>query len=156
REWRSGQGVGPAIVNMEIGVLRRILKRAKRWHLVADEIKPLKEPSSIGRALTPEQKLKLLQTAARKPEWETENWAAILELNTTMRGCELKGLRWMNVDLFERTVTIEKSKTQAGERIIPLTQEAYEVLLQLHQRAEMFGPIEDHHYVFAGFRSVAR
>ena len=29
------QGAGPAIVNMEIGVLRRILKRPKRWHLVA-------------------------------------------------------------------------------------------------------------------------
>ena len=28
REWRSGQSVGPAIINMEIGVLRRILRRA--------------------------------------------------------------------------------------------------------------------------------
>jgi hypothetical protein len=25
REWRAAQGVGPAIVNMEIGVLRRIM-----------------------------------------------------------------------------------------------------------------------------------
>lgn len=58
--------------------------------------------------------------------------------------------------VFERTVTIEKSKTQAGERVIPLTQEAYSVLLRLHQRAEVFGTVEDGHYVFAGFRSVAR
>ena len=50
RDWRPSQGVGPAMVNMEIGVLRRMLKRAKRWHLVADDIKPLKEPRSIGRA----------------------------------------------------------------------------------------------------------
>ena len=100
RDWRSAQNVGPAIVNMEIGVLRRILKRAKRWHVVADEIKPLREPQTIGRALTLEQKLNLLDVAAMKPEWETAYWAAILALNTTMRGCELKGLRWENVDRF--------------------------------------------------------
>ena len=32
REWRSETGVGPAIINMEVGVIRRMLKRAKRWH----------------------------------------------------------------------------------------------------------------------------
>ena len=32
REWRSESGVGPAIINMEVGVIRRMLKRARRWH----------------------------------------------------------------------------------------------------------------------------
>jgi integrase len=156
REWRSNQGVGPAIVNMEIGVLRRILKRAKRWHLVADDVKPLREPRTIGRAMTPEQKQKLLETAAQKPEWETAYCAAILALNTTMRGCELKGLIWADIDLFERTITIRKSKTAAGERIIPMTQEAHAILLRLYRRAELFGQVESSHYIFAGFRLVAR
>jgi len=52
RVWRAEQGVGPASLNAEIGILRRILKRAKLWARVADDIRPLKEPSSIGRALT--------------------------------------------------------------------------------------------------------
>jgi len=39
---RAKGGVGPAYVNMEMGAIRRILKRAKRWHLIADDIRPLK------------------------------------------------------------------------------------------------------------------
>jgi integrase len=39
-------------------------------------------------------------------------------LNTTARGCELKGLQWSDVDLFERTLTVRKSKTAAGVRAI--------------------------------------
>src|ERR1043165_942521 len=104
------------MVDMEIGVVRRILKRAKRWHLVADDIKPLREPRSIGRALTPEQKYKLLEVASERPEWETAYWAALLALNTTMRGCEIKGLRWADIDFSARILTIHKSKTAAGER----------------------------------------
>jgi len=67
REWRASQKVGPGIINLEVGILRRMLKRAKRWHLVADDIKPLKQPSTIGRALTPKQKLKLLEVASQRP-----------------------------------------------------------------------------------------
>jgi integrase len=156
RDWRASQGVGPAMVNMEIGVLRRILKRAKRWHLIADDIKPLKEPRSIGRALTYEQKQKLLEIAAQKPEWETAYCAAILALNTTMRGCEIKGLLWADIDFFNRTIAIRKSKTDAGERVIPMTAEAFDSLKRLHKRAETFGPVEPHHYVFAGLKVNGR
>ena len=56
-----------------------------------------------------------------RPEWETAYLAAILCLNTTARGCELKGLTWGDVDLFDRTLTVRKSKTAAGVRAIPLT-----------------------------------
>lgn len=68
REWRADQSVGPVMLNMEIGVLRRILKRAKLWHTLADDVKPLKEPRSIGRAMTPDEKTLLLETASLKPE----------------------------------------------------------------------------------------
>jgi integrase len=156
REWRAAQGVGPAIVNMEVGVLRRILKRAKRWHTIADDIKPLREPRSIGRALTTEQKFKLLEVASERPEWETAYWAAILVLNTTMRGCEIKGLRWQDIDFSNRTLTICKSKTAAGERVIPLTQEALSVLSALYQRAQLFGAVALQHYVFAAFKVSGR
>ena len=48
RTWRAEQKVGPATLNAELGILRRILKRAKLWARVADDIRPLKEPSTIG------------------------------------------------------------------------------------------------------------
>ncbi|MEO6802163.1 MAG: site-specific integrase [Granulicella sp.] len=143
--------VGPATLNAELGILRRILKRAKLWARVADDIRPLREPSSIGRALTEDDKQRLLRTAVMRPEWETAYLAAILCLNTTARGCELKGLKWTDVDLFSRTVTIQKSKTAAGERTVPLTDVATSALARLRTRAESFGPVEPKHYIFAAF-----
>ena len=155
REWRTAT-CGSSLVNMEVGVLRRILKRAKLWHSMADDIKPLKEPPTIGRALSPAEKASLLEAAALKPEWETAYYAATLALNTTMRGCEIRGLRWSDIDLLADTLAIHKSKTEAGVRIIPLTPAAFEVLVQLRTRAEMFGTVEPQHYVFARFKPVGR
>lgn len=153
RAWRAEQGVGPATLNAELGILRRVLKRAKLWARVADDIRPLREPSTIGKALTEEEKQRLLKTAVMRPEWETAYLAAILCLNTTARGCELKGLQWSDVDLFARTLTIRKSKTVAGERIVPLTDVAVSALARLRQRAEGLRPVEPSHYVFAAFTS---
>jgi len=151
RTWRAAQNVGPATLNAELGILRRMLKRAKLWARVADDIRPLREPSTIGRALSEEDKQRLLKTAVLRPEWETAYLAAILCLNTTARGCELKGLRWADIDLFQRTITIRKTKTAAGERMIPLTNVAASALARLRTRAESFGPVEPSHYVFAAF-----
>jgi integrase len=151
RAWRAEQKVGPATLNAELGILRRIMKRAKIWARVADDIRPLREPSSIGKALTEEEMQRLLKTAVMRPEWETAYLAAILCLNTTARSCELKGLQWSDVDLFAKTLTICKSKTAAGERIVPLTDVAASALARLRRRAEGFGLIEPSNYVFAAF-----
>jgi len=127
------------------------MKRARLWARVAGDIRPLREPSTIGRALTEEEKQRLLKTAAMRPEWETAHFAALLCLNTTARGCELKGLQWSDVDLFARTLTIRKSKTAAGERVVPLTDVAASAIARLRRRAEGFGTVEPSHYVFAAF-----
>ncbi|MGA8736070.1 MAG: tyrosine-type recombinase/integrase [Terriglobales bacterium] len=151
RAWRADQGVGPATLNAELGILRRVLKRAKLWARVADDVRPLKEPTTIGRALTEDDKQRLLKMAVMRPEWETAYLAAILCLNTTARGCELKSLQWSDVDLFARTLTIRTSKTAAGERVVPLTDVAASALARLRRRAESFGPVEPSHYIFAAF-----
>jgi integrase len=151
RTWRAEQGVGPATLNAELGILRRVLKRARLWARVADDIRRLKEPATIGRALTEEDKQRLLKTAVMRPEWETAYLAAILCLNTTARGCELKALQWSDVDLFARTLTIRTSKTAAGERVVPLTDVAASALARLRRRADSFGPVLPSHYIFAAF-----
>jgi integrase len=151
RAWRAEQRVGPATLNAELGILRRVMKRARLWARIADDIRPLREPSTIGRALTEEEKQRLLKTAVTRPEWETAYLAAILCLNTTARGCELKGLQWSDVDLYERTLAIRKSKTAAGERLVPLTEVAASAFVRLRRRAEGFGTVEPSHYVFAAF-----
>src|SRR6516164_5085608 len=94
---RKAKGLSNTTVNMEIGILRRILKRAKRWHLVADDVPRLPERRDIGRALQPEEKLRLLKIAQARPEWETAYLASVLTLNTTMRGCEIRQLRGRDI-----------------------------------------------------------
>ena len=157
-DYREQRGTGPALINMEIGVLRRILKRGKCWNALADDIRPLKEPRTIGRALTPAQQRTLLETAALKPEWENAYLGSVIALATTLRGCEVRGLRWSDIDLAgdPATLTIHKSKTAAGERVIPLTREAFEAFVKLRSRSELFGPVQSDHFVFARFRSVGR
>lgn len=83
--------------------------------------------------------------------WETAYLAAVLCLNTTARGCELKGLQWSEVDLFAKTLTIRKSKTIAGERVVPVTDVAASALARLRCHAEGFGTVEPAHFVFAAF-----
>jgi len=137
---RKAKNLSNTTVNMEIGILRRILKRAKRWHFVADEIPHLPERRDIGRALRPEEKLHLLKLAQSKPEWETAYLASVLALNTTMRGCEIKQLRWRDIDLMDRSLTIRRSKTVAGERVIPLNANSYKAIMRLRERAQkLFG-----------------
>jgi integrase len=148
REERARAGISPAYINMEIGAIRRILKRARRWHLFAEDIKPLKEHSKIGRALSQEERARLLRMAASRPDWEVACCAGILALNTTMRGCELKGLRWRDVNLLDSAVTVRRSKTEAGERVIPLNADAQAAILELYKRAQAFQATELHHYIF--------
>jgi integrase len=148
REWRSRTAVGPAIINMEVGVIRRMLKRAKRWHLLGADIRPLKEPRSIGRALSYDEKLKLLRTAGQNEEWQRAQAAMSLALCTTMRGCEIKRLQWRDVDFLSRAILVRTSKTEAGQRLIPMNDEAYEMVARLRERAKGFNGIQPLHYVF--------
>ncbi len=137
---RKEKGISNTTVNMEIGILRRVLKRARRWHFVGEEIPHLPERKDIGRALAPDEKLRLLKIAQSRPEWETAHLASVLALNTTMRGCEIKQLRWRDIDLMDHSLVIRRSKTSAGERVIPLNTNAYETVLRLRQRAQgLFG-----------------
>ena len=98
--------------------------------------------------LTRRGKLKLLKTAALRPEWQNAAWAATLALNTTMRGREIKQLRWQDNDLMEQALTIRKSKTEAGERVIPLNADAWNTVLSLYRRAQGLGEVRPEHYVF--------
>jgi integrase len=145
---RKADAISNATVNRELDILRGVLKKAKRWHLFADEIRPLPVRQAIGRALAYDEKLRLLKVASSRPEWQNAAWAATLALNTTMRGCEIKQLRWRDIDLMEKTLSIRKSKTEAGERVIPLNTDAWNTILSLYRRAQSLGSVESEHYVF--------
>ena len=44
-------------------------------------------------------------------------------------------------------------KTPESYRVVSLTPETLDALLKLRKRAEMFGPVEPSHFVFAAFRT---
>jgi integrase len=145
---RKAAGISNATVNRELDIIRGVLKKAKRWYLFADEIRPLPVRQNIGRVLSYDEKLRLLKLASSRPEWQNAAWAATLALNTTMRGCEIKQLRWRDVDLIERALTVQRSKTEAGERVIPLNSDAWNTILLLYKRAQGLGEVRREHYVF--------
>jgi len=65
-------------------------------------------------------------------------FAVILCLNTTARACELKGLKWADVDLFSRIVTIQK---RDGNWRADCSSDGVDcsALARLRGRAESFG-----------------
>jgi integrase len=77
--------------------------------------------------------------------------AALAASNTTNRGHELKGLRLQDVDLVDHQIVIRKSKTNAGERVIPLNSAATWAFARLLERANALGSIEPEHFLFPGF-----
>jgi integrase len=147
---RAAEGMSGRTVNLEVGLFRRILKRGKQWTRIAEDVEMLPEQPRDPRILLPEEKSKLLATAASKPQWQVAHCAAVVALNTTMRSCELKGLHWKNVDLFENVLRIRRqsTKTDAGERVIPLNRDAVVALGDLWDRCSKLGSSEPDHFVF--------
>ena len=146
---RLAAGRAGRTINMEVNVLRGMLKRAKRWNQIADDIHSLPESHAVvGRALPVEDKVRLFETAASKDEWMAAYCAAVIAVNTTCRGIEIRSLRWRDLDLTQSVVHIRRSKSEAGHRLIPLNDESLAALSILRQRAELLGDGETDHFVF--------
>jgi integrase len=159
RAARKKSGISNATLNRELDLVRGVLKRARLWHLVSMDVRPLPMRRNVGRALSHGDKMKLLKTCAKRPEWQVARLATILALNTTMRGCELKGLLWRDIDLIERTLTVRRSKTEAGERVIPLNPDAFAAVLELRDRSRrLFGgdQFDPYWHVFPHFEGYSR
>jgi integrase len=147
---RSGSVSAPT-VNRELRILRSILKQYKLWARLADEYGQLREDSpGPGRALTPDEERKLFQTAASRPGWEAAYYAALVAANTTARGCELRGLRLVDIDLDKGVVQIRRSttKTDAGCRVIPLNSTSRWAVARLLERAQTLGASAPEHCLF--------
>ena len=152
---RSWKNCRPRTINLETKVLRMILRDAKCWAAMSQDFKPLREDSrGPGVALTLVQERHLFETAKQKPQWDAAYYAALVAVNTTQRGCELKGLRLADVDLSARTVSVRRAatKTDAGRREIPLNDTALWAVGRLVDRTQLLGASEPDHFLFPAFR----
>jgi len=98
--------------------------------------------------LTAAEKQHLFETAASKPEWQTAYCAALLTANTSMRPKELMRLLWSDLDPFSRLITVRRSKTEAGKRVIPLNDEAWSAIAAMKKRDDALGAYAPEHYIF--------
>ena len=111
---RSAAGAAGRTVNLDVGVLRAILKKHKLWSRISDDVHLVKERRDVGRALAPSEEARLLQEAGKRQYSDSSLYTvAVLALNTAMASQEIRTLRWERVDLGGRTVTVGKSKTEA-------------------------------------------
>jgi integrase len=140
---RKADGASARTLNKELQVLRQVLKRHKLWAMLQGEVKFERERSSIGKALTPEEETKLLTACESNALLHT---VVSLALNTALRKNEIRMLRWSQIDLLERTLTVGRTKTEGGSgRVIPLNSVAYNALVRWAGR---FPDAKQEDYVF--------
>jgi integrase len=137
-------------VNLEVGVLRQILKQNNFWFALAEKVKPLPVRKGVGRALAPDEEELLLARCTRADS--ACYTATVLALNTTMRKDEIRKLHWNQIDLRTGVLGVGTSKTEAGTgRMIPLNPAATRALADWGKR---FPGHKPEHYVFPRYEST--
>jgi integrase len=140
---RKAEAASARTLNKELQVLRQIFKRHKAWAYLQGDVKFERESDQIGRALTEEHEKGLLAACESNLLLRT---VVALALNTALRKSEICTLRWHQIDLLERTLTVGRTKTAGGSgRIIPLNIVAYAVLVRWAGR---FPEVKPDYYVF--------
>ncbi|HXW06859.1 MAG TPA: site-specific integrase [Vicinamibacterales bacterium] len=146
---RHDAGIANRTINVDVGVLSRVLKFCGRWRALADHVKNLPERQRpIGRALTSEERRRLFDVAASNPEWEHVYCAAIVAANTSMRPVEVKHIRRCDVDLVKRLLHVRRSKNETSHRVIPLNASAIAAVARMLERADLLGHTEAGHYLW--------
>ena len=124
QQHRLRAGAAPKTINLEIGTLRAILRRQRLWANIQPDVRFLPVRDTVGRSLTPDEEKRLL-TACSESRSRSLLPAVTLALQTALRYSELRLLRWRQVDLARRYLTVGESKTDTGRgRVIPLNDRA--------------------------------
>ena len=146
---RHDAGIANRTINMDVGVLSRVLKSCGRWRTLADHVRNLPERQHpVGRALTPEERKRLFDSAASNPEWEHVYCAAMVAADTSMRPVEITQLRRRDVDLVKKLVYVRRSKNETSHRVIPLNAPAIEAIARMLERADLLGHTEPEPYLW--------
>jgi integrase len=154
KEERLAAGVGPATVNRDLAVLRRLLRLAERRRFIArtpfSDVEFLEERSIRRKPhiATYDEEERILAVA--NPHIRA---LAVLILETGLRSNrEALALEWEDIDFGSDTIRVRESKTAAGIRNVPLSGRCKAELLAWRHRV---GP-EFSSYVFPNMRKPDR
>jgi integrase len=146
---RKKEKANPRTINLEVGTLRAVMRKHRLWANIQPDVKMLKAKGEIGRSLTADEQHRLL-IACNSSRSRSLYPAVLLSLHTGLRSGELKSLKWRQIDLLDRTLTVGKSKTTGGEgRIVPLSKTATQCLQEWRS---LFPEAHPAHYVFPSER----
>ncbi len=142
---RLAEGASPRLVNIEVGLLRAVLKRGGLWARIQPEVTMLPERKDTGHALTAEEEARLLDECGKSRSRALRPFIE-LALQTGARRGTLLRLKWQDLDFDGRAIRLGKDKTAAGSfRTIPMTDRAFAVLTIW---AQSFPARRPEHFVF--------
>ena len=146
---RLAEKASPKTINLEVGTLRAVLRRNRLWAAIQPDIRMLPTRDDVGRAISADEEKKILEACSASRSRSLYP-AVTMALSTCMRYSEIRLLQWRQIDFGKRTVTVGKSKTEAGAgRVLPLNERAYTVL---QFWAGRFPERQSEHYVFPSER----
>lgn len=142
----------PATVNAETKVIISILKQNRLWLRIAGDFRALREPKTGGRRLTDEELEKLLAVSERRKDISVIFLVMRLLLETGLRHKEVRMLQIGSIDMGNGIIKIRRktTKTDAGERLIPMTDVCRLILTELLARASLLGAKQPEHHLFPG------
>ena len=140
-------------INHELNVLQQILRKAGLWEPIKDFYAPLPEEAwKSPKTFTMHEQTVIFETAAADPNLELAEIVFTITRNTTASGCELRGLRFCNLEMNARPPRIhippDSVKNHVRPRTIPLNQGAEGAVQKAIDRAHRLGCHRPEHYLF--------
>jgi integrase len=131
---RQKEGASNRTINMEVSTLRMMMKAARLWGAISEDVRMLPERRDVGKALTPDEEAKLFKACRESPQPSLYT-AVVIYCNTGLRNAELRRARWSQVDFLKSEFQVGNAKTEGSEgRIIPLNQAALGVFKEWRGR----------------------
>lgn len=155
---RRGNARSVAQVNRELSILRSVFNYAKRRRLIAhspfeqgESLISLADETRRDRILTFDEEKRLLAAISDRARSYLEP-LILLAIDTGLRKGEILQLRWSDVDLTKRFISIRSTTTKTQRaRMVPLTSRVVARLTEMQAASEsesLFPDLKDFHKGF--------
>jgi integrase len=145
-ENRYAEGASIATRNREFAMLSKALNLAwKQWEWCRENpcsrIQKESENNKVDRWLLPEEEVRLLKESEVYLNGQLAEIITVA-LHTGMRQGEIMNLKWSNIDISRKVISVSKTKNK-DPKVIPLNETVYEIFLKKCKVISLSG------YVFA-------
>ena len=150
---RQNAGRHNRTIGHELLTFSFVLQEANLWEKLKRKFKPLPTTNqhSPRQPLTNEQLNQLVIAGMGEASLASVLCLMLVAANTTCRPCEIAGLTLGRIqvdgDYPHVSVNRKTTKTNAGERVIPLNRVALAAIRRLLERAHKLGALKPEHYL---------